>query len=336
MLRFLLFTSSLFVTSLSWATVLVVDPFGEVGTYPDFPTAYAQAVNGDTIEVRPFTPDIINIFVDQDLTIIGGGHSLGQNYSDVYPLGYSGWKIRQLRVRNGAKLNLQSVLVEQDISLDPDCTLKLTKARCRNIFTGDRSNVELDRSTVVRFHAMSGTCGSACRSSAVRVYANNSFVGGLYAENNFYQANFVNCIVGQFYIEAKYGNLINCIVLQSGSIGFQNACSASMRTVKYSVVPSTPGYNSCDTTNTPGSQVISNVYSNLCSNACDSSFYLVPNSPAIGAGYNGEDCGIFGGPTPYELSGLPSRPWIYEFMAPPASAGGAGPMPVEIKVKAVD
>ncbi len=63
----------------------------------------------------------------------------------------------------------------------------------------------------------------------------------------------------------------------------------------------------------------------------DGVFQLKSNSPAIGAGEGGVDCGIFAGASPYVLSGLPSIPIIYSLEAPvSASAGGT----IQVKVKA--
>jgi hypothetical protein len=47
----------------------------------------------------------------------------------------------------------------------------------------------------------------------------------------------------------------------------------------------------------------------------DGKFKLKPGSPAIGAGISGVDLGIFGGPNPYRLSGIPSIPIIYKLEA---------------------
>jgi hypothetical protein len=47
----------------------------------------------------------------------------------------------------------------------------------------------------------------------------------------------------------------------------------------------------------------------------DGKFKLKPGSPAIGAGIGGVDLGIFGGPNPYRLSGIPSIPTIYKLEA---------------------
>jgi hypothetical protein len=62
----------------------------------------------------------------------------------------------------------------------------------------------------------------------------------------------------------------------------------------------------------------------------DGQWKLKAGSPAIGAGYNGEDCGIFGGFDPYILSGIPTIPSIYFFAAP---SSGSGTLPVHVKIK---
>lgn len=62
----------------------------------------------------------------------------------------------------------------------------------------------------------------------------------------------------------------------------------------------------------------------------DANLQLSPTSPAIGAGENGADCGIFGGGMPYKFSGIPELPLIYELNAPDNAAGS---LDVTIKVR---
>lgn len=64
----------------------------------------------------------------------------------------------------------------------------------------------------------------------------------------------------------------------------------------------------------------------------DSRFQLAPNSPAIGAGENGIDCGVFTASNPYKLSGIPDIPVIYEMTMPSTATTGSG-IDVTIKVK---
>jgi hypothetical protein len=53
-------------------------------------------------------------------------------------------------------------------------------------------------------------------------------------------------------------------------------------------------------------------YSNCSSYTLDERYRLKVGSVAIGAGYGGVDCGIFDGPYPYTISGLPNIPAIWE------------------------
>ena len=64
----------------------------------------------------------------------------------------------------------------------------------------------------------------------------------------------------------------------------------------------------------------------------DSRFQLAPGSPAIGAGNDGLDCGVFSGDFPYKLSGIPDIPLTYELNVPENATGGS--MDVNIKVRA--
>ena len=64
----------------------------------------------------------------------------------------------------------------------------------------------------------------------------------------------------------------------------------------------------------------------------DSRWMLDPASPAKGAGLNGEDLGMYGGMSPYVLSGIPPVPSIYHFTAPVSGSKAQG-LPVRIKIR---
>ena len=73
-------------------------------------------------------------------------------------------------------------------------------------------------------------------------------------------------------------------------------------------------------------------FSNPAGYSTDGAWELKPEGPAIGAGEGGIDCGLFGGPLPYVLSGLPAIPRIYEAIVPTAGSTFTG-LPVIIKAK---
>jgi len=76
---------------------------------------------------------------------------------------------------------------------------------------------------------------------------------------------------------------------------------------------------------------MSDVFVGLSGNSHDGQYQLKAGSPAIGTGLSGEDCGIFGGNTPYHLSGLPATPSIYLLSAPAASNGPTLPVTISVK-----
>ena len=57
-----------------------------------------------------------------------------------------------------------------------------------------------------------------------------------------------------------------------------------------------------------------------------------PSNPAIAYGVVGDDCGMFGGTTPYRLSGIPPVPAIYFFFGSPTGSNTGG-LPVHVKIK---
>ena len=64
----------------------------------------------------------------------------------------------------------------------------------------------------------------------------------------------------------------------------------------------------------------------------DGQYRLREDSPARGAGTGGTDIGMFGGSSPYVLSGIPDIPSIYSFSGP-ATGTNAGGLTVRVKAK---
>lgn len=64
----------------------------------------------------------------------------------------------------------------------------------------------------------------------------------------------------------------------------------------------------------------------------DAKWQILAAGPADNTGLSGEDCGMYGGNSPYVISGLPPIPSIY-FMSVPVSGSAAQGLPVTIKAK---
>ena len=70
----------------------------------------------------------------------------------------------------------------------------------------------------------------------------------------------------------------------------------------------------------------------VLSGSDDGYWKLKTGSPALAAGANGEDCGMYGGTDPYVLSGMPAIPAIWFFAAPTSGSGASG-LQVHLKAK---
>jgi hypothetical protein len=74
----------------------------------------------------------------------------------------------------------------------------------------------------------------------------------------------------------------------------------------------------------------STIFVDATNNSTDGQWQLLPNSPAKSAGSDGSDCGMFGGATPYQLSGLPPVPVVYDIIGPDLQSGK-----VTVKARAI-
>lgn len=65
----------------------------------------------------------------------------------------------------------------------------------------------------------------------------------------------------------------------------------------------------------------------------DGKYALKTGSPAVGAGVGGIDCGIFGGPSPYRLSGIPAMPTIYSISSPQGTIPSGNTIQIDISTR---
>jgi hypothetical protein len=154
------------------------------------------------------------------------------------------------------------------------------------------------------FHSCTGCGGGVAAlisppTSSLEV-SNNIFVGGINVANAIVQNNFFNSD-NSFTASASIvrNNIHTNGYLPAGN-GNINSSSLGLRFV--------------DTGSTDGR------------------WKLKPTSPGLGAGFGGVDVGIFGGPEPYVLSGIPPIPTIYSLTAPAVGEKNTG-LPIQIKVK---
>lgn len=120
----------------------------------------------------------------------------------------------------------------------------------------------------------------------------------------------------------------NCIFVDYGYASLNGASSSIFQNNIFN------SQNS-DTTGTPASNKnvdfsVKPVFNTGLSK--DNNYSLASGSPAKGAGASGVDCGPFGGPAPYILSGLPAVPAVTKLTAPSTSAT-ANPYTITLSIQ---
>lgn len=161
----------------------------------------------------------------------------------------------------------------------------------------------------------------------------NNFIGDRILMNSLSNAIITNNIIHLVADNVFNSQIKNNIIL---SAQYADPVSAANGTnyIAWNILPGTLPSGNLGPGN-QGSVNMSTVfegYPTQGEHSNDGRFMLSTESPALGAGESGIDCGIFGGSLPYVLSGQPAVPRVYEAVVPTAGSTSAG-LPVIIKIK---
>ncbi len=325
--------------SMSFAKIWRVN--NNSGVTADFTTlqaAYDGASSGDTIYLESSPTSYGGISCYKKLAIIGTGYFLDQNtdlqafalsaklgYINFYT-GSEGSSVEGVDF-NGGSMNIyvNDIVVRRNrFSQDANPTSQNVYVGTVNINSG-ASNILITQNFGIWISSNSSSTGILISNNYI-IYGLN--YGGTVPSVNL-NANTVaiikNNIFGRGMISAYNSNISNNIMIDGSLSGSGNLISNNIG-------------NSTQFGNTNGNQqnvAMTNVFEGTGSN--DGAFRLKSGSPAIGAGYgsttaNPVDCGIFGGTTPYKLSGLPAIPSIYFFTNQPVGSN-SDPIDVQVKVR---
>lgn len=271
------------------------------GVYADFTTLQsahdaADVATADTLYIEPSANNYGSLNWTKKLVIIGNGYFLGSGNSPVQAntttAAVTGITINHSAdgsVIMGCQVNsitfaenVHQVIVARNLvsSIDfvannPGANNYILQNYLGSINAGYYKNtfIENNFTTYITTYDLSGS-----------TIKNNVILSGL----SVYNANLVDNIICSGDVN-----------LHDSSTAFNNICAGS------------------NLGNTNGNQP--NIDMNtvfLCWNPCneyqnDTRFQLSPGSPAIGAGHDGGNCGMFDGDYPYVLSGIPPVPSIY-------------------------
>lgn len=335
-----------FANFLCNAGILVVDNHfpTPAGSYATIQLAHNASVAGDTLMLTPSETEYLGITVAKLVHIVGNGwdrsSALLPNTRTTgfsFNIGSAGASITGCQINGEVHIYTNNITVRRNkcfyIGIHENC---LNVSIIQNYIISGRKSGYL----YLNYNCESRQCGTI-----LDVMQNTS----VFIANNIIQ----NTLNNQTYIDmANYGigisfpsNSVVCnniIKAEDKSIIFDmSGTSYSSHSVFNNIIlqGAVDGLigsknNLCNITQLPATDGnkqnidINSLFVDLANN----DFHLKSGSPAIGAGYNGTDCGIYGGELGFVDKGVPGLPYIY-YLDVPAVVNKKDGLNVTVKAK---
>jgi|AntRauTorckE5430_2_1112549.scaffolds.fasta_scaffold18729_1 hypothetical protein len=301
--------------------------------YTSIDSAIANANIDDIIMVYGSPISYGTVTVNKRVKIIGVGYYLTEN-PNTQTTG-SEAVIQNIYFQAGASgASLIGMYLSSTTSIQED-NIFLQRCRLNSVYIYNRNGIIIDQciSGPIRNESGGSTTGLTVSNSSISAiysasntstnivsgtFLNNIFthVGTSLPKNSIYKNNIFTYSSSAYYTVRETGGNIfsnNIWVQSQGPKNLNN------------------GNSGVNTGNLFGASAAA-LFLGATGNSTDGQYQLKASSPALGAGQGGVDCGIFGGTTPYVLSGIPPIPTIYELNAA-TSATTSGGLQVEIKLK---
>jgi len=310
------------------ATIWRVNNNPGITTYTSFSEAQSVAANGDTLYIEGSLVSYGDIFVTKQLTIIGPGYFLTQNpQTQANPVIA---QFEKVKFNEGSSFSILSGIVVNGSTYINVGNILIKGNFCNGGIVLN-SNLNHDSiSNIFIFNNWINTgsdyWGGISSGGGVNnnVIVSNNYIGGTYT----------------FLMNGSCTCIINNNILRFGSHLISNSTFSNNIQLEGGSNPSDNYYynnigSGTQFPNNNGNQQnvdMSLVFVGATGNSTDGKYQLKPGSPAIGAGNDGTDCGMFGGTMPYVLSGLPQIPAIYEIDMP-ASGNNVSGINVTVKAK---
>jgi len=272
--------------------------------YTTIQSAIDGAQPGDTIYVEGSPVNYAGTKIDKKLVIIGPGYFLADNDSTQANIHVAEISASLDFIKGSEGSKVCGLIIDQTIYIRDD---EIVVSRCKinklqiysnsnNItitqnFISDISTYYVNLTNSVISNNITNYISVSKASYPLQI-TNNVFIGGTqtYVLSGVYNSTISNNIFihPTRKMQENTGNtIINNIFSYDGTDANGNKYNIDMTDV-FVDPDGTLGYSQ------------------------DARYKLKAGSPAIGAGVTGVDCGVFGGATPYVLSGLPPIPRIYE------------------------
>jgi hypothetical protein len=276
---------------------------------------------GDTLHLESSLTSYGSLDATKKLIILGPGYFLTQNLNNqfnqdgaqadniTFDIGSEGSVISGVTVNNNISINAGSISVIRNY------------VEGMVWITGDAGVTNSFSNTSILQNYIGGEIVSA---GGTGTYSNIILSNNLVEESIDLPSNFTGIITNNIITNLSNGDLSAYGSTIQNNIAAGTIYVGAGDNITYNLY----GTGSLPATN----QTITNWATLFVDTvSTDASWELATGSQAIGAGAAGADCGIFGGSTPYHLSGLPDIPSIYYLSAPAMSSGNTLPVTISVK-----
>lgn len=297
---FLIFALS---PSCSFATKWRVN---NAGIAANFTTAQQAASSplvlvGDTIYLEGSMVSYGNLDLIKRLVVIGPGYFLGQNTATQANIAPA--MIDNLVFNAGSRGSVVTGLTVLSWTTVQDSAISLIRNNTAGVVINALSSDNYLARNYIYSLSISGSSGNAIYNNFFSQSNNCSGGNCFYMSNNSSATVRNNIFMGCQVINGCLYE--NNIATGTAALG-NNSFTATNSTVNNNIGASTQyPSNNGNKQNIDMATVFVNTGSD------DGRYQLIPASPASGAGTGGVDCGVFGGPTAYVLSGVPNLPSIW-------------------------
>jgi hypothetical protein len=292
--------------------------------YSTLQAAHNAAANGDIIYIEGSGETYAGATITKRLTIIGPGYLLAENYpnfADVRPAEFTVFN-DDIFFNAGSEGSILTGCSALDVRINVS-NITITRNRSLRVFFDNLDAAPLTGIVITKNYDLSVSTFSS--SASISVIISNNYINNTDLSSNF-SGTFLNNIINGFLSLSNY-TISNNIWYYGSSSGFTN-CTFSNNIDARALVNS----NAFGTTNGNQANVDkTTLFVGPTGNSTDGQWKLKAGSPAIGAGFGGIDCGMFGGLDPYALSGIVAAeyPTITSFTT---SGAGNSTTPLTVKI----
>lgn len=286
--------------------------------FKDLSIAMQSLRAGDTLYAEGSETSYGDLIIDKKIVIIGAGYNLAENEIsnlNTFPAEFSNLQINP----NADGTRLMSLVFKSKSSSNQDVFIKSNDVTIQRCLFMNNLDINLDSNimniAIIQNYTTESILAKKSASMNNVLIANNIVLQSIKFSNNS-KINIKNNIVRKI-ISANNSNILNNIQLDEnitktftcGFSGNNNTYSGNLTRNQLKYIPT--GEH-----NLLGIEMSSifETYENDFAKINDARWKLKQNSPAKKYGNDGADSGIFGGSTPYVLSGLPPVPIIKDIL----------------------